>query len=287
MYYFYIIAREGGIARASETLRLGQPTLSAQLKQFEESLGVLLFDRSSRSLKLTESGQSAYEYAKEIFKLSAEMIEVLNDKTSDNIKHLQIGALDSVPKDVIAQIVEKAYQNQKCTISIFEGKSEELLSQLLDHKIDLIVTNYSLNSHQEINLFSKSIARLPVSIYGSEKFKHLKKGFPQSINEKPFILPTQHSKLRSDLNHYFKVNQIKPLTITETQDTSLQKTLTLNSFGLAPLSENYDLNHSKTLYKIGTLKGVYEEIWLVTAHRKFENPMAAALMKSYSLKKND
>lgn len=277
-----MIATEGGIARAAEKLHIGQPTLSTQLKQLEDMVGKPLFERRNRKLVLTEAGKAALDYANEIFRLGDEMLEVLKDRTPEDQPHLQIGALDSVPKSMILAIVIEAYKISPCTVSILEGKGDELFRELRAHKIDLIVSNYPLQAIEEAQVFSKSVAKLPVSVYGSKKFKGLRQSFPKSIDGKPFVFPTVHSKLRHDLNHYFKLHGIHTLPVAETQDTSLQKLLAENGVGLAPLSEVEGVKE-QGLVKLGRLEDVYEEIWLISAQRKLENPIAAKLMKSFSL----
>ena len=143
LYYFRTIAMQGGIAKAAEKLRLGQPTLSTQLKQLEEMVGKPLFERRNRKMILTEAGKAALDYANEIFRLGDEMIEVLQDRTSGNQTHLQVGALDSVPKNVILSLVMEAYKiSSTCTVSILEGKGDELFRELYNHKIDLILSNF-------------------------------------------------------------------------------------------------------------------------------------------------
>lgn len=282
LFYFRVIATEGGIARAAEKLRLGQPTLSAQLKQLEDMIGKPLFVRRNRKLFLTEAGKAALDYANEIFRLGDEMLEVLKDETSQNQIHLQIGALDSVPKNVILSLVTAAYKLAPCTVSILEGRGDELFRELYAHRIDLILSNYPPQAGEEAQVFSKSIAKLPVSIYGADKFKGLRRSFPKSLNGKSIILPTAHSKLRHDLNHYFKSQGIRVSPIAETQDNSLQKLMASNGVGLAPLSE-FEGVQDENLIKIGRLGGVHEEVWLISAQRKLENPIAAKLMRSFSL----
>lgn len=282
LFYFRAIANEGGIARASEKLRIGQPTLSSQLKQLEDRIGKPLFERRNRKLILTEAGKAALDYANEIFRLGDEMLEVLNDRTPEDQPHLQIGALDSVPKKVILSIVKAAYQISPCGVSILEGKGDELFRELRAHRLDLIVSNYPSQAIEEAQVSSKSVARLPVSVYGAEKFKSLKRGFPRSIDGKPFVFPTAHSKLRHDLNHVFKLLNIKAISVAETQDTSLQKLLAEHGVGLAPFSE-VEGEKEKSLVRLGRLSDVYEEIWLIAAQRKLENPIAAKLMRSFSL----
>lgn len=282
LFYFRMIATEGSIARAAEKMNIGQPTLSSQLKQLEDMVGKPLFERRNRKLILTDAGTAALDYANEIFRLGDEMLEVLNDRTPEDQPHLQIGALDSVPKNVILSLVMEANKITPCAVSIIEGKGDELFRELKAHKIDLIVSNYPSQALEETQVFSKSVAKLPVSVYGAPKFKDLKKNFPKSLDGKPFVFPTTHSKLRHDLNHYFKLNQIHAVPAAETQDTSLQKILAENGLGLAPFSEAKGVKE-QSLVRLGRLENVYEEIWLISAQRKLENPIASKLMNSFVL----
>ncbi|MFZ4405227.1 MAG: LysR family transcriptional regulator, partial [Pseudobdellovibrionaceae bacterium] len=142
LLYFKTIAEENSVSKAALKLRLGQPTLSAQLKQFEENIGVKLFERQHKKLVLTEQGKVALDYARNIFKMGEEMYEVLHDQLTPNRVHLQIGALDSIPKQIILQLSKAALKVQACTISLIEGKADEIIRELNAHRIDLFVTNH-------------------------------------------------------------------------------------------------------------------------------------------------
>ncbi len=286
LFYFRMIAKEGGIARAADKLRLGQPTLSTQLRQLENRIGKPLFERSNRRLILTEAGRAALDYSDEIFRLGEEMIEVLQDRISGNQIHLQVGALDSVPKGVILNLVKEAYKiSPKCTVSILEGAGDELFRELYNHKIDLILTNYPSPAMSQKQVFSKSVAKLYVTVFGTSNYLKLKKGFPESLRDQEFVLPTGHSKLRHDINHFFKLKNIRIFCRAELQDSSLQIQFAKEGIGLAPLSEisRVDYLREGILHRIGVLKGVYEEIWLISSQRKVENPIAAQLIKSFTL----
>lgn len=284
LLYFRMIANEGGIARAAEKLRLGQPTLSSQLKQLEDMIGKPLFERRNRKMVLTEAGKAALDYANEIFRLGDEMIEVLQDRTSQNQTHLQVGALDGVPKSVILSLVLEAYKAGPCTVSILEGKGDELFRELAAHRLDLVLSNYPPPAEQR-QVFAKSIAKLPVAVYGAKQFQSLEKSFPKSLDGKAFVLPTLHSRLRHDLEHYFKLQNIQVQAAAETQDTSLQRLLAANGIGLTALSEvAVEDVRDKDLKRIGRLNGVHEEVWLISAQRKIENPIAAKLMKVFTLR---
>lgn len=285
LYYFSVIAIEGSISKASEKLKIGQPTLSAQLKQFENALGTPLFDRQHKKLNLNETGKIVQNYAGEIFRLGSEMVEVIHDRLPTKRFHVQIGALDSVPKRLILEISKAAMAMQDCVVTILEGKSDELLRELANHKIDLIVSNFVPTSAERSGLYSRSIAKVPVIICGSAKFKHLKKDFPQSLNQAPFVVPTRHSKLRHDLDHYFRTSDIHVDVIAETQDTAIQSLMGVAGLGLIPmpLPGAIDLIKNKNLYEIGRLSGVSEELFFISASRKIANPVSSALMKSFHI----
>jgi LysR family transcriptional regulator, transcriptional activator of nhaA len=155
---------------------------------------------------------------------------------------------------------------------------------MLAHQIDLIVSNYPPVASEVGKFYSRSIAKVPVAVYGAPEFAH--QGFPRSLEGQPFILPTSHSKLRHDLDHYFSLNKLRVVPVAETQDTSVQKLLGTEGHGLVPLPDFTikDLVGEKKLIKIGPLPEVKEEFWLVSAARKIENPIAAKIMKSFHLR---
>lgn len=285
LYYFQIIAREGGIAKAAEKLRLGQPTLSTQLRQLEESLGHLLFERSNRTLVLTEAGKVTLEYADSIFRAGNELMQVLDDKFFSDRTDVKFGALDSVPKRLLLTLLEAALKEGNCTVSLLEGNGDDLIREMLSHRIDLMISNYPPAASEAGKFYSRSVAKVPVGVFGAPKYASLRKGFPKSVEGQPFVLPTAHSKLRHDLDHYFLLNKLRILPIAETQDTSVQKLLGIEGYGLIPLPEftTQDLIKEKKLVKIGVLPGVNEEFWLTSVQRKIENPIAAKVMKSFQL----
>ena len=103
--YFVTIAQERNITRAADKLLVTQPTLSRQIKDLEEELGVILFRRSSRELQLTEDGQYLYNRALEIL--------ALVNKTEENLTRkgevggdLYIGAAESASLELIARACE-------------------------------------------------------------------------------------------------------------------------------------------------------------------------------------
>lgn len=285
LYYFKTIAEEGTVSKAAEKLRLGQPTLSAQLKQFEDSIGVQLFERHHKKLVLTEQGRVALEYAKSIFQMGSEMLEAVHDRLKSPRPLIAIGALDTIPKGTVLQLVKSALKISPCQITLIEGHPNELLRELTSHRIDLLLTNFLPTAVESRGLLHRVITKKPVSIYGTPKFRDLRKDFPKSISGKPFILPTYDSKLRYDLEHWGKVNSVEFDVIIESQDIAVKKLLAANGIGLLPTASHTvtKLILSGDLVEIGKLEGIEDQLILVAAERKIANPIAATLMKRFSV----
>ena len=283
--YFRVIALEGSISKAAEKLKIGQPTLSAQLKQFEDTIGIELFEHHHRKLVLTEQGILALEYANEIFKMGDELLEVLHDKKNPSKPHVQIGALDSVPKHIVAAVARAALRAGRCTVSFLEGTGEELVKEMAAHKIDLVISNYVPRLQDDIKIYSRSISKQPVHIYGSKNFLFLQNNFPFSLENAPFVLPTAHSKLRHDIEYFFIKNKIDLDIAVETQDTALQKQMGVESVGVIPLTPvaAHSYVKEKKLFEIGKMSDLVEEIFILSTSRKIENPISSQLMRNFKL----
>ncbi|PIS10806.1 MAG: LysR family transcriptional regulator [Bdellovibrio sp. CG10_big_fil_rev_8_21_14_0_10_47_8] len=284
LYYFKVIATEGSISKAAQKLLLGQPTLSMQLKQFEEYLGHNLFDRKNRRLVLTEMGQLVLSYANEIFRMGDEMVDAINDRPKSKKIRLQVGALDSVPKNLIKAVMDKAFEYENCQIAVMEGEGPELMDDLINHRLDLVISNAApptLSTTEK--LYARSLAQLPLIVAASAQYKNLIDNFPRSLQDQPFIFPTIHSRVRNEVEHFFETERIQVDMIAETQDTSLLKMLAMEGKGLIVVAESAVHGNLKdgSLIKIGAVGKKYEELWLISAHRKIQNPVAQKLMKEF------
>lgn len=285
LYYFKTIAEIGSVSKAAEKLSIGQPTLSAQLKQFEENLGIDLFERQHKKLIITEQGKVAFDYAKSIFKLGSEMYEVLHDRIRPNKPNLHIGSLDGVPKQVTVQLVKAALQYSPCQITLSEDNSDHLLRELSAHRMDLVITNLLPTGLDAKGIYPKMLSKKNISIYGSPKFKKLRKTFPESISGQPVVFPTYDSKLRPDLDHWAKIHDIELNIVVESQDVAVKKLMAVSSLGLIATASHTvtrQLLEGK-LVEIGKLKGVHEELYLISSHRKVPNPIAQHLVDKFKI----
>src|SRR5512143_2536963 len=108
LHYFWVVARAGSIAKASQELRLSQPTISNQLKTLEASLGHELLERRGRGLVLTDVGRTVLRYADDIFRTGREMQQALKGIPTRDRVTFAVGVADVIPKIVAERMLESA-----------------------------------------------------------------------------------------------------------------------------------------------------------------------------------
>src|SRR5260370_24779728 len=91
LLYFWVVAKEGSIARASKELRLAHPTISGQIHRLEDVLGEKLFSRQGRNLVLTALGRMAFRYADHIFSLRPQLLGTVTGRATGPPLRLGVG----------------------------------------------------------------------------------------------------------------------------------------------------------------------------------------------------
>lgn len=232
LYYFYVIASEGSVTEATTKLKLAQSTLSAQLKQFEESVGFKLFERKHRKLILTDVGLRVFDYANEIFSLGNELRDSLSDFEGSLKVSIRIGVMDSIPKKLSRDMFELISREHGARIVITEESLPSLCNRLETHEIDLILANDKPPTEGKKSRFhAKLVGELQVVFVATPELMDLKKDLPRSLNNQPMIMPGEHSPLRNEVLEHFKIKHIQPNVIGEVDDIELQKMLVLDGHG--------------------------------------------------------
>jgi LysR family transcriptional activator of nhaA len=281
LLYFWTIAREGSISEAGRRLRLAQPTISAQLRTLEKQLGEKLFQRSGRRLILTEMGQVVFSYADEIFRLGNELSETLKGRPSGRPMRFTVGITDAMPKLVAYRLLEPALRMQQPVRLICqEGKPQFLLTELMMHGMDLVLSDSPTGSETHVRAYNHLLGECGVRIYGtSDLAAKLKKGFPKSLHGAPMLLPTSGSALRRSIDQWFEQNSIQPRIVAETADSALLMVFGETGAGVfpAPLAIEKEIRRQFRVHPLGELKGVQERYYAISVERKLKNPAVVAI----------
>lgn len=282
LYYFWVIAHQGSIAKACEVLRLAQPTLSAQLKALEDRLGQPLFERRQRKLFLTSTGRTVLSYADRIFRLGEELMDTVAERPSGGPRLLQLGVVDAVPKPLSFALMRRVLDEEPLArITIHEGRLEGLVVELNDHKLDILLTDVAAPTDISRPTLSRLLGKMPVGLVCSPAWRHLRRDYPSSLNDVPLALPTLHSPLRYELDKWLKQNEIVPRVLAECQDAELLKRFALEDFGVAPvnLSAVERELSSGELLQLGNDLG-FEQLWMVISGRHDLSPLTEWIWNS-------
>ncbi|UVK90502.1 transcriptional regulator CynR [Pseudomonas sp. B21-051] len=138
--YLLAVADHGGFTRAAEALHVSQPTLSQQIRQLEESLGVNLFDRTSRTVKPTDAGEAYIECARRV------LVELEAGKRAlHDVKDLSRGSLRlAMTPTFMAYLVgplvrDFAARHPGIHLQIFELSMDDIEAGLADDSLDIAI----------------------------------------------------------------------------------------------------------------------------------------------------
>ena len=281
LLYFWMVAKEGGISRAAEQLHLAQPTLSSQIKKLEKSLGTELFDRVGRSMVLTETGQTVFRYADEIFSLGRELTDTLQGRPSPERLRLAVGMPDVLPKLVAYQLLKPALAlKERVQFACYEGKLNNLLAELALHRLDIVLADAPITPESHVRAFNHLLGECGVTVFGtSELAKQHRRRFPESLHGAPMLLPTQNTSLRRELERWFNENDIHPNVVHEFEDSAILKVFGQAGEGLfpAPTAIESQVTKQYSVRPAGRIAEVKERFYAISVERRLKNPAVVAI----------
>lgn len=281
LYYFWHVARAGSVTTAARQLRLAQPTVSAQLKSFEQVLGERLFERHGRRLKLTETGHVAVRYAEKIFGLGEEFIDLLEGRGAASSRELRIGLADVVPKALAFKLIEPALESKAESVVICsEDKTERLLGDLAIGEVDLVIADRPVPPNVKVKAYNHFIGESGVSFVASKALaRAYSADFPRSLGVAPLLLPTGESAVRLELDRWFEANRISPRVRAVFQDRALMKLAAREGKGIMPVPTiiEADVVAEYGCAVVGRLDVVREQLYLISTERRLRDPRVAEL----------
>jgi len=281
LLYFWTVAREGTIARASEELRLAQPTISGQIRVLEDQLGEKLFQRSGRNLVLTDMGRLVYRYADDIFGLGRELMDTLKDRPTGRPVRFQVGVADEVTKIIAYRLLEPAMRlPTPMHIVCRDGAAERLLTELATHNLDLVIADTPISPAIKVKAFSHPLGESAVSVFGTAKLAApRRKNFPRSLDGAPFLVPTGGKTLRRTLDQYFEQQGLRPRIVAELDDSALLTTFGQAGAGLfvAPTVLEKEVTRQFGVTVVGRLDSVRERYFAISVERRLKHPAVIAI----------
>lgn len=282
--YFWMVAKSGSIASASQHLHLTPQSISGQLGELEDNIGVELFRRVGRGLELTEMGRRIFSYADEIFALGDELLEVALDQTTRKSLPFRVGIADSVPKSVAYRVVEPALRLvEPVRLVCREGRLAPLLAEMAVHRLDLVIADRPMPTHLNVRGYSHFLGESDLTVFAApELAKSLPEAFPALLDRAPFLLPGEDVALRPDLIRWFEAQRLYPHIVGEFEDSALLKAFGQAGAGLfvAPTAIADYVSRQYAVQAVGRIQSVTEQLYAITTERRLLHPAIVAVVQS-------
>ena len=286
LYYFWLVAREGSIARAARLLHLAHPTISKQLHQLESSFDEKLFDRAGRNLVLTEFGHTVFRYAEEIFSVGRELQDAVRMKSGGLPARFEVGIVEVLPKLVAHRLLEPAFQlEEEIHIVCRQGKHDELLAELAVHSLDLIFSDAPVSPTASVQAFNHLLGESGLSFFATSKIASTyRRDFPNSLDEAPLLLPADKTAVRRNLEQWFYTEGFRPRIVGEFEDTALMKVFGQDGVGLFPAPTMIEKNicHQHKVRVVGRTDAVRERYYAISVERRIKHPAVLAICENSS-----
>ena len=284
LHYFWVVAKQGSIARASELLHLTPQTISGQLGLLEGQLGEALLNRVGRSLQLTEVGRLVLSYADEIFSLSGELEEVVRGLPTGRPIQFRVGVADVVPKSIAYRLLAPALTlPDSVRIVCREGDLDSLLADLAVHRLDLVIADGPIPSHINVRGFNHPLGDCGISFFATaELASQLEGAFPDCLNGQPLLIPGEVSVLRVQLMQWFEKHSLHPKVIGEFDDSALMKAFGRAGAGvfIAPTSIAREVEKQYDVLTIGHTIEVRDQFYAISVERKISHPAVAIITET-------
>ncbi len=279
--YFWMIGKTGSMAKAALALALSPQSISGQVSELEQSLGIKLLRRAGRNLELTDAGKRTLSYAEEIFSLGDELLGAVAAQSQEKTLPFRVGISDSVPKTVAYQMLMPALTlPEQLRLICREGRLQLLLAELSIHRLDLIIADQAVPANLNVRCFSHLLGESKLSIFGAKSLiaKH-SAGFPHNLQGAPFLLPGIDAAMRGKLSQWFEREKLHPSIHGEFDDSALMKAFGQAGAGFfaAPSASAKEICSQYQLKVIGEVDALKLQIFAITAERRITHPAVIAI----------
>lgn len=280
LYYFWVVAKEGGIARGAARLGVAVQTVSAQVRELEHSLGHALLQPAGRGVVLTDAGRAAMQQAERIFQLGAALPDRVRDAATVPAVRLAVGVGGGLPKLVVWRLLEPVLDTPHLRLQIGERDFESMLADLVLHRLDVVLADRAAPPQPGLRLYSHRVGGSPVGWYAPPAWVEAgSQDFPRSLARVPVLLPTPSATMRAGLDQWFERQALHPRVVGEFDDSAMLKTFGAGGMGVFPAADwvHDDLLARYGVRRIGGSAGVEDAFFAIAADKHIQHPLVQRL----------
>ncbi|HPU19669.1 MAG TPA: LysR family transcriptional regulator [Alicycliphilus sp.] len=281
LYYFWVVAKEGGMSRAATRLDMAIQTVSAQVRELERDLGCQLLKPAGRGLALTEAGVVALQQAEQIFQLGESLPELVRGAAQVQAVRLTVGIADGLPKLVVQRLLQPVLATPGLRLVCHEGEMADLLADLALHRMDVVLSDHPAPFNPHLKVHNHPLGASAMGWYAAPYWwEQARDGFPASLNRVPVLLPTTHSTVRRPLDQWLIQHRLRPRVVGEFEDSALLETFGGSGLGVFPaaLSVQDDLLQRHQARLLGPCEGVEDHYYAISTERRVKHPVVQQLL---------
>ncbi|MDQ2149534.1 LysR family transcriptional regulator [Alcaligenaceae bacterium C4P045] len=284
LYYFWIVAKEGGFARAAERLDMAIQTISGQVRELEKNLGHQLLKPAGRGVALTDAGEVAFARAESIFQIGQALPQDVSSAATKPTIRLSVGLSDGISKLAAHSLLGPVLDTPDLRLTCHEGEFDQLLGELALHRLDLVLAGQGAPANPNLRLVSDRLVSSPVDWYGPAKWVRRvhAQAFPAVLAELPVLMPTGHSVLRTTLDRWFDDHGLRPNVVGEFEDSALMSVFAAGGMGVFPISRlgGDNIGRLRGLRLLGRCDDVQEEIYAIRNRRGEHHPLVQRVLSA-------
>ena len=287
LLYFWKVAKEGSIARASIDLRLAPPTISAQIHQLEEVLGQKLFERHGRGLLLTDVGRVAFRYAESIFATGDALLQAIGAQTARQTIRISIGVSETLPRAVVERLLRPVFAlapDVSVTVSR-ERTRDGFLGDLTSGAIEVVLSDLPAPALAGLRVFTQPLGDCGTAFFAApDVAQSLSLAFPLCLDGAPCVFPGANAALRRDLETWCECNAVLPRMVTDIEDTALALAVAESAVGIVALADvaEADILRHHDLQCVGRAPELRQAFYAWSLEEHPQHPALAALFDGAS-----
>ena len=254
------------------------------MKLLEDSLGAPLFEKRGRRRVLTHFGEQVAEACDDIFSRGSELFELAQGRATEARRPpLRVGVLNFLPKVVLHRLVLPGLDAGVIgQLVLREAPLQELLEQLTAHRLHVVLTEQPPGERPGLKVHAHLLGEADVHVYAAPALAaKYKKGFPQSLDGAPFIMPAGAAGLHRQLERWFAEQRVRPRVVASIDDSATLARFGQEGVGLFPVREPARRMAERVdAVNLGHLEGLVERYYAITTERRLKHPGAVAIVEA-------
>ena len=285
LHYFRVLAKLEHYTQASKELSITQPSLSHAISNLEKDLGIYLFEKEGRNVRLTKYGRFFLQYVDSALNELEVGEKKLKSLANSSCGVIDLGFIYTLGAHIMPNLIKDFLDNEQyknITFSLFQGTTRNIITGLKNEKFDLGFCSM-VTDEPDIDFIPILEEQLVLIVSTDHELASLDSIDLKDVATYPFVYFNKESGIRPLIDSLFKKVNVTPRIICEVEEDSAILGLVTVNYGIAiipdiSLIKNFDV---KVLRITNPIFKRY--IYLASMKNKYISP-SAGLFRSYILK---